>query len=80
MIADYTGMTADNVHDFCKGKFLAEKHWVIRKGGSWHELVVPGSTKGLTTVKFEDYLHNVREWSREFLGVVIPTPNERDYQ
>jgi len=36
-----------------------------------------GSTTKLNTIKFNEYIDNIRQWSLEYLGQDIPEPNEQ---
>jgi len=69
MIADTLGYEKDEVHDALKAKFLAREGVLPR---------IP-STTTLTTVEFNEYLERIGQWAAEFLGIVIPDPNEVDY-
>lgn len=54
-------------HIFLKRKFISEQNG--------DEVVVAGSTRKLTTVEFNEFIHQVTRWAAEYLGVVIPDPN-----
>lgn len=64
--------TDDDTHEMLKAKFNAIE--VTNKAGISDE--VPGSTTRLTTFEFEAYLDRIRMWAAQFLGIVIPLPNE----
>lgn len=61
----------DDMHDALKCKFLL-------KLDSENGLARVGSTATLTTVEFEEYLTDIREWASTE-GVFIPEPNEEIY-
>lgn len=67
LIAEHTGHSEDEIHEYCKIRFLGKRLW---------DQIIPGSTKILDTIKFEDYMEKVRGWASSDLGVVIPLPNE----
>ena len=67
LISDEAGHSADDIHDYCKAKFLSK---IVMKEK------VSGSTKKLSTIKFEEYLENIRRWASIELSCVIPLPNE----
>jgi hypothetical protein len=73
MLADYTGYTTEEMHEALKWKFL-------RKPSDDHRLPdTVRSTAELTTVEFERYCSDVRQWASEELTFSIPEPNEVEY-
>lgn len=40
-------------------------------------LKIRGSTAGMTTLKFEEYLAEIRDWAEDYLSIKIPKPNEQ---
>ena len=68
MVAEETGMTADEAHNAMKILFLKkrinEKLFTIR------------SSATLNTLEFEEYVENCRRWASMELGLYIPLPNE----
>lgn len=65
-------MKADEVHHFLKQKFN-----ILQIPGVGGEVIeVPGSTTDMTTVQFMEYVERIAQWAAEYLGVVIPAPNE----
>lgn len=69
ILADHTGYTPAEMHDCLKLKFLSEED--VRTG-----LVKLGSTAELSTLEFERYCTEVRQWASADLGCYIPLPNE----
>ena len=67
MIADETGMTPEEVHDAMRMKFLLDRS---------KKIPTIRSTTELTTVEFETYMSQLRQFGSEFLGIYIPEPNE----
>ncbi len=66
-------MTNDEVHYYLKAHF--NKQEIPSVDGEAIE--VPGSTTELTTVQFMEYVERIARWAAEYLGVVIPMPNEK---
>jgi hypothetical protein len=68
LIADTTGYSTEEVKDMMRWQFLREEH----------EFLPPRcrSTTELTTIEFEEFMTNIRQWAAEFLNVQIPLPNE----
>lgn len=76
-IADYSGMSADEAHDFCKTEFLKIKFHILNKEtGELIEKERIGSTAKLTTIEFEVYTENIRRFFLLNFGLIIPLPNE----
>lgn len=63
----------DQVHNFCKSLFLKKKIVNEYTGKSY---IIVGSTKELTTIQFEEYLEEIRQFASEYLHHYIPEPNE----
>jgi len=64
--------TNEQVHEFCKDRFLKIDIFNELTGDKWQ---VPGSTKILTTIKFNEYIEDIREFADEFLNIkYIPEP------
>lgn len=61
MIADDTGMSELEVHEYCKYKFLPYN---------------VHSTEDLTTTKAEEYYQKIRTFAATELNILIPLPNE----
>lgn len=72
ILADHTGYTKDEVHECLKLKFLSEED--VRTG-----LVKLGSTADLSTIEFEKFCSDVRQWASRDLSCYIPLPNEENY-
>lgn len=69
---DATGerYSAEEIHDFMKGKFLPARSIADPETGLISE--VKGSTAGLYKDEFGEYLDQLIKWSAEFLHIVIP--------
>lgn len=76
IISDHTGMMPDELHEYLKAKFLAEKHIMKTKGDIVVEVEIPGSTASLKTDTMEEYLSKVRMWASAELACYVPEPNE----
>lgn len=79
-ISDYTGYTPEEVHEFCKAKFLPSKVTLADKRGEVvEEIVVGRSTSTLNKIEFGEYIEAIRQWCAETLDLNIhdPLPLER---
>ena len=73
-------MAPDEVHEFCKAKFLPNKVTLADKNGEVVEEVVVGrSTSPLNKIQFGEYIEAIRKWAAETLDLNIhdPLPLER---
>ncbi|MBF0247048.1 MAG: recombination protein NinB [Alphaproteobacteria bacterium] len=70
-VSDYTGMDADEVHEFFKGKFLSPH--VVEIGG---EIVEYRTTTKLTTSEMTDYMNRIYAWATTYLGLHLPIPED----
>lgn len=74
MMADHTGFTKDEMHGVLRCRFLkAEK--VNESSGLVYEYTK--STTELSTVEYEEYLEQVRNFGIEEFDMRIPMPNEQ---
>lgn len=78
ILSDHTGFTRDEVHEILKSKFLRRTMWIPKKTGIMEMSVISYSTTELTTVQFEKYLSEIREWASLELGINLPEPNEEE--
>jgi hypothetical protein len=77
LIAEHTGYTIDETHDALKMLHLSRSLALANGNGEVvEELVIGGSTRGLTNVDFMAYCSRIRQWASEQLDVFIPEPNE----
>jgi hypothetical protein len=72
MIADETGHTCEEVHEFLKAKLLPREYLMIGK----ETQQVTKSTAQLSTDMMEAYLEQVRAFAATELGLHIPLPHE----
>lgn len=63
----------EETHEFLKSKFNSKK--LANENGEFIDL--PTSTTKLTTVEMMDYIASIQMWAAEFLGIVIPDPNQQ---
>lgn len=76
-IEDFTGMSKDEAHEFCRKKFLTIRtHIVNKQTGECIEEETIRSTRDLNTLEMETYLEEIRNFFLTFLGIYIPKPNE----
>ena len=71
-LSDLTGYKSDEIHEFCKQKFLQPKEIMI--GEDKHDIC---STRKLTTTEFMGYKADIQQWAAETLDLVIPDPNSK---
>jgi hypothetical protein len=75
LISDELGYTPEETHEILKHKFLKEIIKLkIRSGIELAEITK--STTSLTTIDFETYLRQIREWASIDMGLWLPLPNE----
>lgn len=66
-------LTCDDTHEFLKQRFNST-HLVSKEG---EVIDIADSTTKLDTAGFMIYLEQIQRFSADFLGVVIPDPNEQ---
>lgn len=66
--------TNEDAHEILKHLFLKKK-MVNEKNGD--EITLASSTAELKTVEFNVYLEEIWQWASDYLGIVIPAPNEQ---
>ena len=70
-IAEQTGNTQEDVHDYYCDKFLARK---IKVGED--ERTMGGRTSALDTAGFASFLNNIQADAASVLGIRLPTPED----
>jgi hypothetical protein len=76
-ISQYTGMTPNEVHEWCKMEFNFGFKEVLNKNtGELKEIKYGKSTKDLDTGEMENYLEEIRRYFMIEFNVYIPIPNE----
>ena len=75
LLAEHTGYTPDELHEWAKAKFLP-KHLAFADGNGEviDELVIGGSTRKLNKIQFGEFIDAIRQFAAEHLDVVIPDP------
>jgi hypothetical protein len=74
-ISDYTGYTPEEVHEFCKAKFLPRKVTLADKHGEVvEEITIGRTTTKLNKVEMGEYIEAIRAWAAETLDLNIPNP------
>lgn len=72
ILADHTGYTTDDLHEYLKQSFLPQP--LIKILGQ--HIVRTVSTTQLDTKEFNEYIEKIRTFAREELDCYIPLPNE----
>jgi len=67
LICNETGYTDDEMHEILRYKFLLQKD---------ADDPYVKSTAMLSTVEFEEYMTEVRQWASVMLNCFVPLPNE----
>jgi hypothetical protein len=74
-IAEYTGYTPEEVHEYLKAKFLPKTLAFAGAGGEVvDEFVIGGSTAKLNKLEFGEFIERVRQWAAETLSLDIKDP------
>ena len=73
ILREHIGYTSEEMHEALKWKFLK------RHGEKVYQLPTIRSTTDLSTVEFENYMSEIREWASIEMGCYIPLPNEVKY-
>lgn len=76
LVAEHTGYTPEEVHEIAKQMFIPKKLAVADGNGEIRgEFVMGGSTRGMTTVEFGEFMERFKQWAATELDVVIPDPD-----
>lgn len=67
--------TPEDVHSFLTNRFLSRKILNEDTGEVIGE--VTRSTTELTTVEWEEYREDINQFASEYLGIVLPDPNQQ---
>ena len=73
LISEHSGHTPEEIHAICKAMFLKTTKTVLDRT---YEAV--GSTSGLDTFDFSQYVSKVKNWAVQELGIAVP--DSEDYQ
>jgi len=79
----YETESLDEVHEFCKGKFIAlegrkRKRLINKITGEVKYISVVKSTRKLSTTQFNEYFESIIRWAAEYLSIEIPYPQEHE--
>lgn len=66
-IASETGHTSEEIHEYCKAKFLPKR--IVNFDGKDHEIV--GSTALLDKPAFSEYVERVASWAAQEFGISV---------
>ncbi len=72
---DSTGQRKEDFHDYYKTKFLTRQVVIGRR---W--VTVIGSTTDLNTLQMTEYLEKVKADAATEFGIMLPLPEDRNYQ
>lgn len=72
---DSTGQRKEDFHDYYKTKFLTRQVVIGRR---W--VTVIGSTTDLNTLQMTEYLEKVKADAATEFGIMLPLPDDRNYQ
>ncbi len=74
-VADHTGYSPEEIHEFAKQKFIPKIVALCDRNGEIKgECVIGGSTRLLSTKSFATFVDHFRQWAASELDVVIPDP------
>ena len=71
-LAEWSGHTEDELHEFFKEKFLPKRELMFPTG---EEVPIHGTTRLLSMEEFSEYVSKVKLWAAE-QGVPIPEPDD----
>lgn len=69
-----TGNTAEDMHEFCKEKFLPKKLITIKGKVQAHEVIKDGTTTGLNKADFGEYMRKIEVMT----GILVPSKEEAE--
>ncbi len=70
LLSEHTGYSSDEMHDALRMLFLRNAD---------RKIPTLRSSTSLTTIEFENYLTEIRQWATQELDCFIPLPNEVDF-
>lgn len=78
LIAEHTGETEDDLHEFFKVKFISKRVALCDGNGEVKDdVVIGGSTSKLSRRDFFDYVENIRHFALTELDVTTPDPDPK---
>lgn len=76
LMSEFTGYTPDELHEYCKARFIPKRLAICDGNGVVvDERVVGGSTTKLSTTEMVEYCESIRRFAAEELGLAIPDPD-----
>lgn len=76
LLSERTGHTPDELHEYCKARFIPKRLAICDGNGVViDDRVVGGSTTKLNREEMADYCEDIRRWAAEDLSLVIPDPD-----
>lgn len=79
-LTDHTGYTPEEIHEILKCKFLPKELAILKDNGDVvDKFVMGGSTRGLDTQEFGDYMERIKEWAAQELDLYIPDFDQAGY-
>lgn len=76
LLSEHTGHTHDELHEYCKARFIPKRLAICDGNGVViDDRVVGGSTTKLSTADMAVYCDAIRQFAAEDLGLVIPDPD-----
>lgn len=75
-LSEKTGYTPDELHEYCKARFIPKRLAICDGNGVViDDRVVGGSTTKLSREEMADYCEDIRRWAAQDLDLVIPDPD-----
>lgn len=76
LMSAHTGHTPDELHEYCKARFIPKRLAICDGNGVVvDDRVIGGSTTKLNTGEMADYCEAIRQFAAEELSLVIPDPD-----
>lgn len=73
----FGGWSKDEIKEFLKERFVSVSK-TIKVGGRIIDTRVVRSSASLTTVEWEKWMSDIRNWASTELAVYLPEPNEQE--
>lgn len=70
-VSDHTGMTTEDIHEWCKDEFLPRRFVTL----AGKEKEIRKTTTDLTIKEFGEFVERIVAWAAQELGVSIPEPS-----
>lgn len=75
LLSQKTGYTPDELHEYCKSRFIPKRLAICDGNGVViDDRVIGGSTTKLSRSEMTDYCEAIRQFAAEDMGLVIPDP------